>query len=126
MNAIINLPPLQNGKFPNFKVSTSMFPKQLEFELIKEVSLSLQQLEEYVNQYYSDELETSFNLQIKENYLGFEHRFYASPKLLCIDKDIFLSPQYGAKLIFKRNKSNQVNGFFLDLSRMHDMWFRLE
>lgn len=84
---------------------------------------SLAQLKEYAGNYYSEELDATYKLFIKEDKLYFQFKystdsFYLEPAVK--DEFQFMS----AKLQFKRDNQGKISGFTIDSRRSQNIGFK--
>jgi CubicO group peptidase (beta-lactamase class C family) len=68
---------------------------------------------EYLGDYYSDELGTVYTMIFKDNHLTIRHRRLSDKKLDYVEKDIFKGNSI-TKLAFTRDDKQKINGFKLN------------
>jgi hypothetical protein len=78
--------------------------------------LTLNQLKGYAGEYYSDELQTTYRLIVKEGALVFKHRNARPTPLKVMAQDKFI---WGTTSIdFTRNKKKTITGFIFNAGRV--------
>jgi len=80
-----------------------------------------EQLKEYEGDYFSDELQVTFKLEIKKGTLYFVHRNAPKPPLEPTLKDKFTVR--GFRINFMRDKENRISSFSLDAGRVKNLCF---
>jgi len=109
--------------FPEAPPSKPKAPQKKE--RIKRPKLIPDQLLQYVGTYYSEELDTKFVVEQKENRLYLKRRKFRNVRMLARDEDIFYSS--GDQYKFQRDKNNRVSGFTVTTGRVRNLKFvRLE
>jgi CubicO group peptidase (beta-lactamase class C family) len=68
---------------------------------------------EYLGDYYSDELGTVYTMIFKDNHLTIRHRRLSDKKLDYVEKDVFKGNSI-TKLAFTRDDKQKINGFKLN------------
>jgi CubicO group peptidase (beta-lactamase class C family) len=79
------------------------------------------QLKEYTGDYYSDELQVTFMLAIKEGKLNFIHKNASESPLQPTLKDKFT--ERGYRINFIRDEEQKLTGFTLDAGRVKNLRF---
>lgn len=92
------------------------------FDKVEPVKLSAEQMAEYGNGYWSDELDTMGRVSIKDGSLWLEVKRQQAIPLVPIFKDAF-SSIIGATVRFTRDSDNHINGFLLSTGRSRRMKF---
>ncbi len=95
--------------------------KSETYESFKQVKATPEQLEEYTGDYYSEELQVTFRLALKEGKLHFVHRNAPENPLLPTLKDKFNVRSY--RINFIRNEEEEPTGFILDAGRVKNLRF---
>jgi CubicO group peptidase (beta-lactamase class C family) len=103
------------------KPETKPAKKAKTSESSKLVKLTPEQLKEYLGDYYSDELQVTFRLAIKEGKLQFVHRNAPENPLRPTLKDKFAVRRY--KINFIRDEEKKLAGFTLDAGRVKNLRF---
>lgn len=91
------------------------------FEAVQLVTLTPEQLTEYEGDYFSDELQVTFKIEIKKGKLYFVHRNAPAPPLEPTLKDKFTVR--GFRINFRRDKKNKISFFSLDTGRVKNLRF---
>ncbi len=92
------------------------------YKKVKKIALSSEKLEEYQGDFYSSELETKYSVFIKDSILLIKRPRYDDIKLEPLLKDIFTVT--GTSIIrFKRNNKDKIEGFFLSVGRVRNLYF---
>ncbi len=85
--------------------------------------LSAEQLAEYVGEYYSPELGTTYTLAAKDGQLQFEHRRHDGFGLQLIDHDTFQSKRAGNIRVDFVREGGRVVGLKWTGGRVRSVWF---
>ncbi len=86
--------------------------------------LDERKLAEYIGDYYSDELGTTYTIVVKNNKLVAQHRRHSDMLLNPTIEDRFEGPQwFFGRIHFTRNKENRVEGFKLMGGRVRNLSF---
>jgi CubicO group peptidase (beta-lactamase class C family) len=92
------------------------------YELITLAAPSLDQLQEYAGNYYSEELEVTYKLFVKEDKLFFQSGYaIEGSQLEPTLKDEFQVP--GANVKFNRDNQGKILGFTVDTGRVQNIGF---
>ena len=90
------------------------------YKKVNKILLSNVQLEEYKGNFYSSELDTKYNVSVKDSNLIIKRPRYDEMKLDPLLKDIFT----GNFIIrFHRSKKGKIEGFFLSAGRVRNLYF---
>lgn len=93
-------------------------------EKFKPLVLDERKLAEYIGDYYSDELGTTYTIMVKNSKLIAQHRRYSDMLLNPTIEDRFEGPRWFFRRIhFTRNKENRVAGFRLTGGRVRNLSF---
>jgi CubicO group peptidase (beta-lactamase class C family) len=118
----ITFDPPEKGKTNQFIVKgdgPSMPATRVETETVKPAELA-----EYVGDYYSDELGTTYTIAIENGQLLAQHRRHDDIKLTAAQRDRFMGNQWFFQSVrFTRDKDNRVTGFRLSGSRVRNVRF---
>lgn len=95
------------------------------YQKIEEWSTSSTDLDNFQGDYWSDELETVYHLEVEENQLKMQHRWNESMILEPLGKDVFKS-DWGYYLVFSRNEKNEITGFSVSAGRTLNVFFTLQ
>lgn len=84
--------------------------------------ISMETLKEYTGEYYSKELETTYKINLINNKLMGYHSRHGDFEIAVmrpnlVDWSGFATAEYS------RNESNDINGFFVSLNRVKNIWF---
>lgn len=78
----------------------------------------------YKGNFYSDELSTAYQFEMKDNKLIVKHNRNDDIELSAIQKDFFISENTKyISLKFVRNKLNEIIGFNMSSERAKNLWF---
>ncbi len=80
-------------------------------------------LEAYVSDYYSAEIEAIYHMVIKDDQLVIEHRWLGEMALTPVTKDLFRS-DWGMFVEFTRSPSGKILGFNLSSGRTLNVFFK--
>jgi hypothetical protein len=93
-------------------------------EKLKPPVLDKRKLTEYIGDYYSDELGTTYTIVVKNSKLVAQHRRHSDMLLNPTIEDRFEGPRwFFGRIHFTRNKENQVAGFRLTGGRVRNLSF---
>ena len=81
------------------------------------------EIENYVGDYWSDELETVYHLKLNNDTLMMTHRWLGELSLKSAGKDLF-SSMWGTYLKFERDDSGKITGFNINSGRTLNVFFR--
>jgi len=95
--------------------------KSETYESFKLLKPTPEQLKEYTGDYYSDELQVTFRLALKEGKPHFVHKNAPESPLQPTLKDKFTVR--GDRINFFRNKEKKLTGFTLDAERVKNLRF---
>ncbi len=95
--------------------------KSETYESFKQVKPTPEKLKEYAGDYYSDELQVTFRLALKEGKLHFVHKNAPESPLLPMLKDKFSLGGY--RINFIRNEEEKLTGFTLYAGRVKNLRF---
>jgi uncharacterized membrane protein (UPF0182 family) len=95
--------------------------KPITFEAIQLVSPTSTQLSDYVGDYYSDELQFTYKLVMKDGKLFFRHRNALKKPLSPTLKDMF-KVSY-VRIQFVRDRQNRISAFNLSSERTRNIRF---
>ena len=95
--------------------------KSETYESFKLVKPTPEQLKEYTGDYYSDELQVTFRLALKEGKLHFVHKNAPESPLQPTLKDKFT--ERGYRINFIRDEEKKLTGFTLDAGRVKNLRF---
>jgi CubicO group peptidase (beta-lactamase class C family) len=80
------------------------------------------QLKEYSGAFYSEELDVTCYMEVKDDALMVKRRKFEDDKLTAKEKDIFLT-EGGARIYFTRDKQDKVNGLTVTTGRVWNLRF---
>ncbi len=95
--------------------------KSATYESFKPVKPTSEQLKEYTGDYYSDELQVTFRLALKEEKLHFVHKNAPESQLQPTVKDKFTVRGY--RINFMREEEKKITGFILNAGRVKSLRF---
>jgi len=85
---------------------------------------SAKELEEFTGTFYSKELDTQYDLEVKEEFLTVSHPKMDLITLIPIKLDGFLSSSWQFRFLeFERNQNNQIIGFRISADRAKNLRF---
>jgi CubicO group peptidase (beta-lactamase class C family) len=90
------------------------------YEKVKTITLDAVQLQEYKGEFYSVELDTKYQLSVKDSALIVKIPRRDELKLSPFVKDMFTG---NVSILFSRDKANKINGFFLTAGRVRKLYF---
>jgi len=86
---------------------------------------SISELQLYTGRYFSEELETYYNVLVKDSVLIATHRNLKDIKLDVTEEDVFSSDVFFiSELVFTRNSTGQVEGFTVSNGRTKGIVFK--
>ena len=88
---------------------------------IETEDLSPEQIQEYVGDYYCDELNTNYKIFLKDDVLQFNKKYYPPESLKYIANDLFFWTYLTFR--FYRDGNNQIIGFSLGEERIKNLKF---
>lgn len=94
--------------------------KNKTFEKIKKIIVTTAQLQEYKGEFYSTELDTKYKITTSENELLLKIPRNDEMKFSPLIKDIFTG---SFTILFSRDKTNKINGFFITTGRVRNLYF---
>ncbi|MBL4654111.1 MAG: hypothetical protein JKY53_14800, partial [Flavobacteriales bacterium] len=80
------------------------------------------EFKDYIGRFYSPELESTFDIVIKDEKLVFHHGRHNDFPMQLIKGDVLEIPGY-AIIKFEREKNNRITGFRVSNSRAKNVWF---
>jgi hypothetical protein len=80
-------------------------------------------LDEYVGRYFSEELETYYQLVVEEEQLVIRHRRFGPAPLTHVEGDRFSGALPVTEMEFGRNEGGDITGFHGGNGRTLDVWF---
>ena len=86
------------------------------------LNLTRKKLAQYVGDYYSDELKTTYRLFAEDDLLFVQVGHLSKVQLVSSQRDVFVAA--GNKAVFQRTDQGKVIGFTLDAGRVKNMKFR--
>lgn len=89
--------------------------KPIEMSRIRKVTLSKSNLANYTGTYFSDELECSFKIELKENDLWISNKNHDSVKISLLGaNDLFTGYDFLSHVRIQRDGTNKITGFELN------------
>lgn len=105
---------------------SAIFGRKIEAVKIEIPELTESQLQEYEGVYYSEELDTHYEIVLQENELVIEHMAMPDCCLCPSDKDVLESVTSAlGRFKFTRSDSGDITGFLLDRGRVRNVRFHL-
>ena len=93
-------------------------------EKFKQVELDAQQLKEFAGDFYSNELGTTYTLDVADGKLVAQHRRHDDIQLNPTKKDMFLGEEWFFRQVrFTRDSENRITGFRLSGGRVRNLRF---
>jgi hypothetical protein len=93
---------------------------RITYKKVNKMVLPAAELEEYKGDFYSSELDTKYNVSIKDFSLQIKIPRNEEMKLSPLLKDVFTS---NFTIRFQRNKKNKIEGFYLSAGRVRNLYF---
>ena len=93
---------------------------RITYKKVNKMVLPAAELEEYKGDFYSSELDTKYNVSIKDFSLQIKIPRNEEMKLSPLSKDVFTS---NFTIRFQRNKKNKIEGFYLSAGRVRNLYF---
>jgi CubicO group peptidase (beta-lactamase class C family) len=91
---------------------------------VKPLRLSQEQLQNYAGSYYSDELETTYTVFVKDSVLAIRHQRHPDFTLRPERHDVFNGVGvFGGQLVFERNDDKMITGFRVNTGRVRNLLF---
>jgi hypothetical protein len=90
---------------------------------VKPYQPSLTELNDYIGNYYSDELLTAYTIIIRDSALVMQHQRNSDLLLQPLSKDIFRGIGFYGQLQFERDRNDHISGFRIDLGRVQHLLF---
>ncbi|NMM47441.1 serine hydrolase domain-containing protein [Marinigracilibium pacificum] len=115
-----------SGKF-NFQTTDNKTSLEINnmgvttYQKVDPWSPKLQDLPEFEGKFWSDEIESSYSLEIKDDQLTVTHRWLEEVRLSPVTQDIFKSG--GIYVQFIRNDKNEVSGLMVHTPRTINVYF---
>jgi len=79
-------------------------------------------LKEFIGEYFSPELNTTYKAVLKDDKLTFTHARSSDFIITAAKSDLFLFEGYS--FMFERNDNNQITGFRVSAGRVQNLWFK--
>ncbi|NNU33805.1 serine hydrolase [Mucilaginibacter sp. S1162] len=106
-------------------LSSPVLATPIKMARVKEVHLSRSLLAGYTGTYFSDELESSFKIELKENELWISNKNHDPVKVALLGPDnLFPGYDFLSHLIIRRNTKNKITGFELSSGDTSGLLFR--
>jgi CubicO group peptidase (beta-lactamase class C family) len=80
------------------------------------------ELKEFIGEYFSPELNTTYKAVLKDDKLTFTHARSSDFVITAAKSDLFLFDSYS--FMFERNDNNQITGFRVSAGRVQNLWFK--
>ena len=87
------------------------------------IKLTQKQLLEYAGAYYSEELETTYTITMRDSVLIMQHQRHPDYTLQAETVDTFNGVDLFSRIVFERNQEKQITGFRLNSGRVRNLWF---
>ncbi len=92
---------------------------------VERVELTAEDLEEFANRYFCEELEVFYELKVEEGQLVIHNLRMEPIQLTHSEGDTFSSSQFFlATVEFRRSGNGQITGFFASNGRTKNVWFQ--
>ena len=90
----------------------------------KPTALSINQLQEYAGDYYSDEIDVTYRLRLQDSHLALKVG-YLKIKLISYPQDTFrwTIRRSNVKVVFSRGQERKIDGFIMDVGQMQNIKF---
>ncbi|MFC1563460.1 serine hydrolase domain-containing protein [candidate division KSB1 bacterium] len=83
--------------------------------------LSEEELKEYTGAFYSEELDMTYNIEMKEGKLYLLHRKFNSPRLVPVEPDVF--SWSNRRINYTRDDNGKIDGFKVSSGRVRNLKF---
>ena len=92
------------------------------FEKYEDKPLTTEELKSYTGSFYSDELETSYTVSLKDGTLYGYHNRFGEFEIQVLKKDVV---NWSGMAIskYKRNENGNIVGFAITMNRIRNLWF---
>ena len=103
--------------------------KSTKADKILSMDLSEKSLESYIGSYYSQEIDTDYNIVRQRAFLVAKHTWKEDTRLIPCGEDIFVAETatddnyLAGEISFIKNQGNEVMGFKLSGDRVKNLWF---
>jgi CubicO group peptidase (beta-lactamase class C family) len=106
-------------------LSSPVLTKPIEMTRVREVQLSKSVLTDYTGSYFSDELECSFKIELKENELWISNKNHDPVKITLLGADdIFTGYDFLSHVRIQRDARNKITGFELNSGETSGLLFK--
>lgn len=123
VDAQITFHPEKEGKVKRFTLA--MAGDESEGKRVEIPELTPEQLSEYVGDYYSDELGTTYTIVLEAKNLIARHRRHGDKELIPSETDQFNGGEWWLSLLkFTRNEDKKITGFLLTGGRVRNLVFK--
>jgi hypothetical protein len=110
-----------SGDTSNTKLELKIIGSKTQtYNKVKKIKLSTAELQEYQGAFYSPELDTKYILSIKDSTLQIKIPRNDEIQISPFIKDVFTDD---LTIRFSRNKKNIIDGFFLSVGRVRNLYF---
>ncbi|MCH2229921.1 MAG: beta-lactamase family protein [Crocinitomicaceae bacterium] len=93
------------------------------FKQFDNSSLSVSDLKDYTGNYYSEELQTTYKIELIDNKLRGFHTKFGQFEIDIIRKDLIDWSGF-ATVKYIRNTAKEITGFYVNLNRVKNVWFK--
>lgn len=92
------------------------------FEKFEDKTPTIEELKAYTGSFYSNELETSYKISLKDGKLYGYHSRFGEFEVQTVKKDVL---SWSGKAIskYQRNKNGDILGFTITMNRIRNLWF---
>ncbi|RLD50384.1 MAG: hypothetical protein DRI97_17120 [Bacteroidetes bacterium] len=84
---------------------------------------SKEELESYTGEFYSQELETTYKIYLKNDSLFYHHARHGDHEMKILKKDVLEGEWPLSNSKYKRNEEDQVTGIRVSNGRVKNLWF---
>jgi CubicO group peptidase (beta-lactamase class C family) len=122
---LTNRPPVKYHFSENAAILISpVLPKPLALQKIKDIPLTPNELAAYTGKYWSDELEYSFTITLKDDKLWINDKYHDPVALTPMGKEhLFTGYDFLFHLLVIRNKNGAITGFELNSGNNANLFF---
>jgi hypothetical protein len=96
------------------------------FDLVSEADLGGEVLPEYLGEYYSHEVQTSYSMTMEADQLKMYHPRHGDIPLKLEFRDVFSGDWPIGTVEVSRSPDGQVQGLFISNGRVRNAWFEKE
>ena len=111
-----------NGKLKSMIVTVNNGEPSI-FQGFESRTLTTKDLLSYTGEFYSQELETTYNMYLENDTLFCHHARHGEFKMKVLKNDVLESEWPMTITKYKRNKKGEVTGIYVSNGRVRNLWF---